>query len=364
MLKVVIVIPSLKQSGVLEVVKNILIKGKRDSQIDFFLIALKDIENFDNKRKMQKILGDHLLVLPGSKLVTIKNIHAFRKSIKNINPDIIHFNAFESDLFSYFVNNRNYKLISTAHNMGKHDFIPTYGKFVGYSMGMVQKYLYKRMSLVIGVSRTVTNYYKKMKIPNVSLVYNGTSVSADKISEKSIGNYPHPIGIYSGNFERRKNVEFLFTSYNKLPRNSTLVVIGDDPRNKNTLEEYRKKYKNIKFFGRVKNVSTYLKQADYIVSASLSEGLPMAVIEGMACNLPMILSNIPQHKELFLSKKEDIYFFDPTDENSLLSTLKKYIKGWPQNDNYCNSSIFKKFFSSDHMYLNYKNQYEKLLKEK
>ena len=363
MVKVAIVVPSLKQSGVLEVVRNILIKGKNDPQLDFFLIVLKDVQNFGNKEKMQELLGDHLVILSGKRLLTIKKIQDFGRSIGNINPNIIHFNAFEADLFSRFVNKKDCKLISTAHNMGKYDFIPTYGKLVGYTMGIVQKYLYKRMNLVIGVSKTVTNYYKKMNITDVSLVYNGTSISFDKTSKRNIGNLPRPIGIYSGNFEKRKNVEFLFDTYNKLP-NATLIVVGDDPRNKETLVKYRNRYKNIKFFGRVKNVSTYLKQADYIISPSLSEGLPMAVIEGMACNLPMILSNIPQHKELFLSKDEDIRFFDPTNENSLLNTIKKYIKGWPRNNNYVNEKIFERNFSSEHMYLAYKKQYEKLIKEK
>lgn len=364
MAKIVIVIPSLKQSGVLEVVRNILVRGNKDSQFEFFLIVLKDIQNFDNMRKMKALLGNHLVVLNGQKLITIKKIRDFSKKIKKINPDIIHFNAFESDLFSFFVNKQRYILLSTAHNMGKYDFVPTYGKFIGNAMGVVQKFLYKRMKLVIGVSKTVENYYRKMNLSNVSVVYNGTSTSSGETSVKNIGEFPHPIGIYSGNFEKRKNVDFLFDGYTKLSKMATLFVIGDDPRNKSVLEQYRHKYRNIKFFGRVKNVPAYLKQADYIISASLSEGLPMAVIEGMACNLPMILSDIPQHKELYLSKEEDIHFFNPTSEQSLIRTLEEYIRKWPNNNNYSNAKVFKKFFSSERMYLDYRNQYKKLLKEK
>lgn len=363
MIKVAIVIPSLKQSGVLGVVRNILIKGESDPQLEFFLIVLKDVQNFGNKEKMQELLGDHLVILPGKRLLTIKKIQDFNRSIRNINPNIVHFNAFEADLFSSFVNKKDRKLISTAHNMGKYDFVPTYGNFIGYVMGIVQKHLYKHMDLVIGVSKTVTTYYKKMNITDVSLVYNGTSISFNKTNKENIDNLSRPIGIYSGNFEKRKNVEFLFDTYSKLP-NAALMVIGDDPRNKEVLDQYRSKYKSIKFFGRVKNVSAYLQQADYIISPSLSEGLPMAVIEGMACNLPMILSDIPQHRELSLTEDEDIYFFDPTDENSLLSIIKRYIKSWPQNNNYVNRRIFQNNFSGEHMYLAYKNQYKELLKGK
>src|SRR5690606_21428417 len=55
---------------------------------------------------------------------------------------------------------------------------------------------------------------------------------------------------------------------------------------------------NVHFLGRVSNVSECLQGADYFVSASKSEGLPMAAIEALACGLPVLLSDIDPHKEI------------------------------------------------------------------
>jgi glycosyltransferase involved in cell wall biosynthesis len=46
------------------------------------------------------------------------------------------------------------------------------------------------------------------------------------------------------------------------------------------------------------NVYENLSQADVVVSASRGEGLPIAIIEAMACRCPVILSDIAPHREI------------------------------------------------------------------
>lgn len=46
------------------------------------------------------------------------------------------------------------------------------------------------------------------------------------------------------------------------------------------------------------DVFRYLAKTDLFVSASYGEGLPVAVLEAMACGCPVILSDIPPHREI------------------------------------------------------------------
>jgi len=54
----------------------------------------------------------------------------------------------------------------------------------------------------------------------------------------------------------------------------------------------------IRFTGHVDDVAPYLQAADFFVSASRSEGMPSAVLEAIACGLPLVLSDIEPHREL------------------------------------------------------------------
>lgn len=49
---------------------------------------------------------------------------------------------------------------------------------------------------------------------------------------------------------------------------------------------------NVKFIGSQKNVYDYLLRSDVFILASRNEGLPMAIIEAMACRLPIIATNV------------------------------------------------------------------------
>lgn len=109
------------------------------------------------------------------------------------------------------------------------------------------------------------------------------------------------IWVYTGQFIERKNIPFLLENYVKKFGNderSYMLMLGGGPELKALSEKYASNLR-IDFRGSVSNVNYYLKACDVYVSTSKSEGLPNGVLEAMATGLPVVLSDIEQHKEIF-----------------------------------------------------------------
>lgn len=48
----------------------------------------------------------------------------------------------------------------------------------------------------------------------------------------------------------------------------------------------------IRIYGRKKNVENYLREADIYISTSRTEGLPLSILEAMACGLPIVATRV------------------------------------------------------------------------
>lgn len=367
-MKVLLVVPSLKKTGVTEVIKSLILENSStEDGIEYFLLSLKDA---NGNNEFSKLLGKNLYQLPGKRILSLRKIHRFVKIVNSINPDIVHFNAFEADIYSLFLSSKSHRMISTAHNVGEEDFESSYGKIVGFAMAKVQVKLFSRLKEVIAVSHTVEKHYKKKVRCGITTILNGVN-TRDKwrnkltLKERYLDKLSRPIGMYSGNLSSRKNVESLFETFKRINSSecvSSLLVVGDDPKNPNSVSEYKTKYTKygIKFLGRVDNVYPFLSIADYWVSASKSEGLPMAAIEAMSQNVDLILSDIPQHRELKINEKQNILFFK-NNVDDLTDCLKRYVDLWKINHVSNNKYYFDGYFSSKKMYQKYIDEYHKLM---
>lgn len=101
-----------------------------------------------------------------------------------------------------------------------------------------------------------------------------------------------------------KNTQHVLEAFASLDACSCcqLIFVGDGPL-RTTLEQQAHASscgEHVQFLGMVTREEVYrtLAQADVLVSLSSVEGLPIAVLEAMACYCPVILSDIPPHREI------------------------------------------------------------------
>lgn len=170
-----------------------------------------------------------------------------------------------------------------------------------------------------------TEKFKKIDLEEKLLLRNKYKIDKDKI-----------VFISTGSFIPRKRIEETIKGFLKANlENSILLLLGDGQ----LFIELKNKYSkndNIIFYGKCSNVLEMLQLSDIFISSSESEGLPNGVIEAIACGIPVILSNIPQHKEILKELKNagKCYILGNTNE---LGDAVKNIKSLVSNIDINNS---------------------------
>ena len=165
------------------------------------------------------------------------------------------------------------------------------------------------------------------------------------------------IFIWVGCLNKRKNPIMLTKIIKKLNEpNNFYIFCGDGPL-KQKLFKNTYRLNNILYTGKVDNIEEYLQASDYYISTSLSEGLPMSVLEGLSCGLPVILSNILQHEFLFSYNLNIGNTFNLKKINSFIDAYKNTIsESYEQLS--CNARLLiKNTFSMKAMAKSYEELY-------
>lgn len=200
----------------------------------------------------------------------------------------------------------------TLRNYCYEDYPDYYGKIKGLIMAYLDMRLIRKnikKEPIITCSSSLTYLYKTKQNLDIPFIRNGVNVEQyrkrelDKVSLlRTQLNLPleKVIFVYGGFFIDRKNQQECIEGFlkSKSNSNSVLLLLGDGKERKTLYSKY-KDYPQIIFAGQVDNIQNYLSASDIYISSSKSEGLPNGVLEAMTCGLPLLLSDIPQHMEIF-----------------------------------------------------------------
>ena len=223
---------------------------------------------------------------------------------------------------------------------------------------------------VVAVSNSIRNLIKNGTIRQIDVIHNG--IDQDKfrhIGQEKKRQLRSRLGlpankhifVSAGFLSENKGLPTLIETFIKSSEKqaNVLVLLGDGP--------LREKYShltveksNIRIVGFVENVEDYLSASDVFVSASLTEGCPNAVMEALACGLPVILSDIPAHREILDFNKQAGLLFPPNDVASLSEMLSKIKEMNYLEKSQAAVSIINDNLNAENMSLKYQELYTRL----
>lgn len=252
--------------------------------------------------------------------------------------DIIHCHTPVAGVLARFAarSSKDTTVIYTAHGFHFYKGAPLLNWLVYYP---VERFCAKFTDKLITINQEDYNRAKGWSLRNNGKVYYVPGVGVDinkfhnidinkKEKRKSLGiDENTKILLSVGELIKRKNHEVIIRSLSKLKdKNFVYIICGRGP----LLEQLKELAvqlgleKKVKLLGFRKDIAEICKIADLFVFPSIHEGLPVALMEAIASNIPAIASDIRGNRDLLSS--DCLCKSNKEDEWRLLLEYKKIKK--------------------------------------
>jgi len=212
--------------------------------------------------------------------------------LENEQISILHAHDFKANFYAWLARKKfPLPLVTTLHLWNRNNLITASYEFI-------DALLVRRFDRIIGVSPAIVAEAKRWYIPEQKLrvILNGIDIARfqknpprpadDKIVIGSVGRlvaqkgFPIFLQMAVALLAKRDNLQF--------------ILVGDGPV-REELEAESKKLgiaDKVTFTGQRDPVETAYGEMDIFVSSSLSEGLPIALLEAMAARLPVVATRV------------------------------------------------------------------------
>jgi glycosyltransferase involved in cell wall biosynthesis len=161
----------------------------------------------------------------------------------------------------------------------------------------------------------------KLRVPSskITVVYNAVSVRMTPIKTKR---KTHQI-LTVGSIDPRKNFKVIIAALKLLDLKYNLVIVGGrhgsfNEENIDEVEDER-----ITFTGYLseQDLVEYYCQSSLFIFPSLYEGFGIPPLEALNCNCPIILSDIPVHREIY---QDTAMYFEPNSPVELKNAIEAF----------------------------------------
>lgn len=322
-MKILLCIPSLALGGAEKFVADL---ASRIDQSKFDVVVALTRDN------SQTVFRDQLQK-SNVRIVDLSSSNYFGMCIKQYSflikeqPDVIHANV-GAILHVLFVSLffPRIKKFYTVHN---EPYLLYHGSYV---KKMIYKFAFTwGRFLPVGISKTIQDKVIddfQLRPEKTRVVNNGvdTKVYSTNKVEKNTDKIQI---ITTGRLHKVKNHQQLikvFCDLVSVEPNLHLVILGEG-ETRDLLENQINVLglnNYVSMPGMKKNVSEYLQRSDIYVSTSLTEGVPLSILEAMSCGLPVVATDVGGTKD-FVENGVNGYLIEKNDDEALFDAMYKLI---------------------------------------
>lgn len=195
--------------------------------------------------------------------------------------------------------------LTTIHNICEEDFLLQKGRWMGRYMVSRYRRALPRLPLCVAICRTMQQHYGQSGPGRFCTVYNGVEAASPAQPSVRLA-VRRRLGIAAearvllcpAAFTEGKNQRLIVEELRRSERRDFVVLFTGQGAAEPLCRRLSEGDPRFRFLGYQNRMDDFWQAADYMVSASLSEGLPMAVLEAVVRGLPCLLSDIPPHREI------------------------------------------------------------------
>ena len=297
-----------------------------------------------NRQFINRKVGFHSMNFdPG---FSIKKVLALEQYITLVNPDIVHchLNVIPY-VFRLSLKYRNIRFIHTLHNVAENASGKRYQR-------NINRYFYSK-GLVVPVTiskQCQSSYIKFYNLPTPTRIDNGCEIPYEtpllENVKLEINSYKMDedtlVFIHVARFHKQKNQSMLvdaFNELNKRGKNFILLVLGDGFNHGEGAELKAKACEKVHFLGLKNNVVDYLSCSDAFCLTSIYEGLPISLLEAMACGVVPICTNVGGIPDVI--ENGITGYLCPVNTDSYVNILERFI------NNKFNKMNLKEYFEKN-----------------
>lgn len=231
-----------------------------------------------------------------SQLSTLSAAAQLNKIIKKHKVALVHSHLPQCNFVARLAVPAGVPLITTIHTS-----IATALDYRKWYIRLLDKltYNYKRSTIIAVSQVAMQDYFSVLKLKPHKTFVLYTFVDVEKYKPREINTASQNLKAISvGALRKGKNYSYCIEAFKQLKnQNIALHIYGRGPQEEQLKKSIEEAGVNIKLMGQVSNINEVLAEYQLFVMPSMYEGFSLGVLEAMAMQIPMMLSDIPSFRE-------------------------------------------------------------------